>query len=102
MPPRKPHGRRRLRAVAAGTVRPGDRLWSSATMRELVVIAATRVRVKADGNLYDEGELEPADAIADAADQATAVAIVLRVLGPGGDFQTLGAYAPHARLQVLR
>ena len=88
-------GRRRLRAVRAADVRPGDTLWSSATERPLRVFARSAIPVDPDGNLYADPE-EPGPG------EPAAIAIVLAVLNPDGSTQRLGAFAPRARLQVLR
>lgn len=85
---------RRLLAVAAGDVRPGDVLWSDATHRELRVLAAHRELVRADGNLYDDPE-EPG--------VPQTEAVVLTVMDEQTrETQRLGAFAPRARLQVVR
>lgn len=96
--------RAKLRTVAADLIVPGDLLWSSATDRPLRVLAAARTPVKANGNLYSEDELADGADVDDAlaGDAPTTIAIVLSVQGPAGDIQRLGAYAPRARLQVLR
>jgi hypothetical protein len=85
---------RRLRAVRADEVRAGDVLWSDASNRRLVVVAASREQLRADGNIYADPE-EPYDG-------PTAEAIVLLVIDEKrGELQRLGGYAPRARLQVV-
>lgn len=98
------HGRKRLRAVPAELVVPGDILWSSATERPLFVIAASREQVDPEGNLmYREQELgDPADDEPRKPPPAKVPAIVFSVRGPAGDIQRLGAYAPATKVQVLR
>jgi hypothetical protein len=98
-------GRKRLRAVPAELVVPGDILWSSATERPLFVIAAVRELVDPTGNLmYREQELgDPDDENEPRRPPAAKVpAIIFSVRGPAGDMQRLGAFAPQTRVQVLR
>jgi hypothetical protein len=85
---------RRLRAVRADEIRPGMVLWSDATARRLLVVAASREQLRADGNLYADPE-EPYAG-------PTAEAIVLMVMDEKTyETQRLGGYAPRARLQVV-
>lgn len=85
---------RRLRAIRADAIRAGDLLWSVASGRALRVVAAHRELVRADGNLYADPE--------DPAAERT-IAIVLTVIDERTrETQRLGAYAPRARLNVLR
>lgn len=85
---------KRLAAVPAGEIRVGDVLWSSASMRELRVIASHRELVRADGNLYADPEDPSVPRVE---------AIVLTVLDERTrETQRLGAFAPRARLQVVR
>ncbi len=86
---------RRLLAIAAGDVRPGDVLWSHASMCELRVISTHRELVRADGNLLTDPE--------DPSGSSRAEAVVLVVMDElSRTTQRLGGYAPRARLQVVR
>lgn len=91
---RPPLGARRLLAIAAGEVQPGELLWSSATERELRVVSVHRELVRADGNLYADPE-EP--------DVPQTEGIVVLVMDETTrETQRLGAFAPRTRLQVVR
>jgi hypothetical protein len=85
---------RRLLAVRADEVRAGDVLWSSATERELRVVSTHRELVRADGNLYADPE--------DPSSPQTEAIVVLVMDETTRQTQRLGAYAPRARLQVVR
>lgn len=87
--------RRRLLALPAGEIRPGDLLWSDASKRELRVVAVHRELVRADGNLYADPE-EPGVALTEAVVLAVVDELTKR------ETQRLGAFAPRARLQVVR
>lgn len=93
---RKAPRRRRIRSVRVDQLLPGDVLWSDATMRELMVIAVAQLRVRADGNVYDEHDID------DEGDEEMTTAYAISVRSRAGDVQRLGAYAPHAKVQVLR
>jgi hypothetical protein len=97
--------RRRLRAVPAELIVPGDTLWSSATERPLFVIACAREMVDPEANLmhYERDLGDPAEDDEPRKPPATKVpAIIFSVRGPAGDIQRLGAFAPSTRVQVLR
>jgi hypothetical protein len=88
-----PQGRRIL-AVPAGDVRPGDVLYSSELCRDLPVVAVRMESVRADGNIM----ADPDDP-----DVERTLAVVLTVLdNADAKLYDLGAFAPRARVQVVR
>lgn len=91
---RRPPGRRLL-AVRADEIRVGDLLWSDATMRELRVVAVSHELVRADGNLYADPE-DPS------APRTMGVVLVVVDELTRRETQRLGAFAPRARVQVVR
>ena len=89
---------RSILAVPAEHVQIGDTLLDSGRAVELRVIAKRWERVRADGKMYAE-HLKPDDD----ASVPHVSAIVLNVLNlRDRTLETLGAFAAHTRLQVLR